>query len=285
MAAQKNRAGSYSVFRHGMPIILLTLFISLNTNARPPEFRKIFGSNMVLPYGKSIILSGYASPAAKLVLDVNETRYDGITVDSKGKWHKEIAPLSAGGPYRIRISDNSGAGTVLENVLAGNVWFCSGQSNMAYPVVASTDQPEAYNHGHPFIRLFTVPMRAEINPQEEFADPVSWQAATDENIKGFSAVCYFFAREMIDEDGIPLGLINASWGGSAIEAWISEQNLEGIKGYERKVVQLRQFRNNKREAELAFANDWMEWWKKSSDQGPVWEKGLLDNNAEWSQHH
>ncbi|NLA74674.1 MAG: hypothetical protein GX846_04265, partial [Deltaproteobacteria bacterium] len=186
-------------------------------------------------------------------------------------------------PYRIRLSDNNGEETVLENILAGDVWLCSGQSNMAYPVAASTDQPEAYNQGHPAIRLFTVPMRAGINPDKEFTDPVLWQPATDENIKGFSAVCYFFAREMIEDDGIPLGLINASWGGSAIEAWISEQNLEGIKEYENKVVQLRLFRSNQREAELAFADDWMAWWQRSSDQGNVWEKGLLDKNSEWKE--
>ncbi|NLD38421.1 MAG: hypothetical protein GX654_16285 [Desulfatiglans sp.] len=281
MTLPKNTAKSYSLLSQGVYIVLFALLFSLNIQARVPEFSKIFGSNMVLPYGKAILLSGYASPGATLVLEVNESKYDSIMVDAKGEWQKEIAPLPAGGPYRIRISDNSGAEAVLENVLAGNVWLCSGQSNMAYPVVASTDQPASYNQGHPFIRLFTVPMRAETNPQEEFIVPVSWQTATDENIKGFSAVCYFFAREMIDEEGIPLGLINASWGGSAIEAWISEQNLEVIKEYERKVVQLRQFRNNKREAELAFANDWMTWWQNSSDQGSVWERGVLDKNAEW----
>lgn len=281
MILPKNKARSYSLLRHGMLIVLLVLLLSLNVNARPPEFRKIFGSNMVLPCERAITLEGYASPGATLVFEINGSKYEGITVDAKGEWQEEIAPLPTGGPYRIRISDNSGAETVLGNVLAGNIWLCSGQSNMAYPVVASTDQPEAYNQGHPAIRLFTVPMRAGINPDEEFTDPVSWQTATDENVKGFSAVCYFFAREMIDEDGIPLELINASWGGSAIEAWISEQNLEGIKEYERKLVQLRQYRNNKRGAALAFANDWMGWWKNSSDQGTVWERGVLDKNAEW----
>lgn len=281
MTVKNNRTGSYSLLRHGMPIVLLVLFISLNAQARTPEFRKIFGSNMVLPCERPITLSGYASPGVTLVLEVNGSKYDGIKSNAKGEWQKEIAPLSAGGTYRIRLSDNSGAEAVLENVIAGNIWLCSGQSNMAYPVAGSIDQPGSFNQGHPFIRLFTVPMRAEINQLDDFIEPVSWQAATDENVKGFSAVCYFFAREMIDEDGIPLGLINASWGGSAIEAWISEQNLEVIKEYERKVVQLRQFRNNKREAELAFANDWMAWWQRSSDQGNVWELGLLDKNAEW----
>jgi sialate O-acetylesterase len=281
MALQKNGARSYSLLSHGFFILLLILIIPLNIHARPPEFRNIFSSNMVLPYEKPVTLSGYASPDATLVLDVNGKRYDGIKCNAKGEWQKEISPLSAGGPYRIRISDTSGAEAVLENVLAGNVWLCSGQSNMAYPVEGSIDQPAAYNQGHPFIRLFTIPMRAEINPLDEFIEPVSWQTATYESVKGFSAVCYFFAREMIGEDGIPLGLINASWGGAAIEAWISEENLEKIKGYERKVAQLRKYRNNKREAELAFANDWMSWWLESSEQGKVWEKGLLDKNAEW----
>ncbi len=260
--------------------IFFILLTPLNLQAGTPEFRTVFSSNMVLPHGRAITLSGYALPDTGLTLEVDDRTYR-FESGADGEWQTIIEPLTAGGPYKITLSDNDGAKTVLENVLAGNVWLCSGQSNMAYPVAGSVDQPDSYNQGHYAIRLLSVPLRAEVNPQKEFIDPVSWQTATNESVKGFSAVCYFFGREMVEQDGIPIGLINASWGGSAIEAWISEQNLEGIAEYADKVRQLRQYRRDPRSAELAFADGWMEWWKKDSDQGPVWEKGVLNKGADW----
>jgi sialate O-acetylesterase len=254
----------------------------LSGQAQILGFRTVFGSNMVLPHGQPLNFNGYAVPDTALTLEVDAGRYS-FRSDATGRWQTEIGPLPAGGPYRITLRDGSGAEAVLENVLAGNVWLCSGQSNMAYPVAASVDQPDAYNQGHPGIRLLSVPLNAELDTLQEFKEPAAWQTATNESVGRFSAVCYFFARNMIEQDGIPVGLINASWGGSAIEAWISGQGLSGIAGYDRKVNQLRRYRNNRRDAELAFADDWMQWWQASSDQGAVWEKGVLDKTADWRE--
>lgn len=270
-----------AIHKYLLFLFLLLLFPSAST-AQAPGFRSVFGSNMVLPHGEPVTLSGYAQPDTGLVLEINNKKYK-FRSNKKGEWQTPIAPLTAGGPYKIILRDNNGAETVLENILAGNVWLCSGQSNMAYPVAASVDQPDSFNRGNPAIRLFSVPLKAELNPQAEIIDPAQWQVASDDNVKNFSAVCYFFAQETIDDDGIPLGLINASWGGSAIEAWVSEQGLSGIKEYERKVKQLRQYRKNQRDAELDFARDWTGWWAASSEQGPVWEKGVLDKSADWRE--
>lgn len=275
------RRGTISLNRQIL-LIVATLLLYANAHAQTLGFRSIFGNNMVLPHGRSVALSGYAPPDTALTLEVEGTRYS-FRSDAAGKWQTEVAPLSAGGPYRIRLRNASGEEAVLENVLAGNVWLCSGQSNMAYPVAASVDQPDSYNQGHPAIRLLTVPMRTELNALNEFKEPAAWQPATDSSVKNFSAVCYFYARQMIEEEGIPLGMINASWGGSAIEAWISERSLAGIAGYDRKVNLLRQYRNDQRKAELDFAADWVEWWQKNSDQGAVWKEGVLDQSADWRE--
>ena len=282
MLSRKRVGIFFSSIRPIWLTVPLLLVMQPNTQAQTPSFRTVFGSNMVLPHGRPLTLSGYAAPDSALTLEVDAARYS-FRSDAAGQWQTEIAPLSAGGPYRLTLRNNIGEETVLDNVLAGNIWLCSGQSNMAYPVAASTDQPEAYNQGHPAIRLFSVPMRAELDAREEFIEPTEWQAATDESVGRFSAVCYFFARKMIEEEGIPVGLINASWGGSAIEAWISEQGLGEVAGYDRKVNQLRQYRNDRREAELAFADDWIQWWQSSSDQGAVWEQGVLDRSADWRE--
>lgn len=268
--------------RPALLIVILAPVISLNAQTQTLRFRTVFGSNMVLPQGRPIILSGYAAPDAALTIEADGRHYR-FSSDSEGQWRVEIAPLSAGGPYRITLRGGAGTETILDNVLAGNVWLCSGQSNMAYPVAASVDQPEIYNQGHPGIRLLSVPLLAELDALKEFKETTAWQTATDDSVRRFSAVCYFFARNIIEQDGIPLGLINASWGGSAIEAWISEQGLSGVSEYERKVSQLRQYRNDRRGAELAFAGDWMQWWKANSDQGAVWERGVLDKSADWRE--
>jgi sialate O-acetylesterase len=271
-----------SCIRSKLPVVFLIPILPLGAMAQSLGFRTVFGNNMVLPHGQPLVLSGYAPPDAILTLEADGKIY-AFKSDAAGKWQEEIAPLRAGGPYRIVLRDGAGEESVLENVLAGDVWLCSGQSNMAYPVVASVDQPDSYNQGHPAIRLFSVSMRAELEPREEFGEPAAWQTATDESVKRFSAACYFFARNMMEQDGVPLGLINASWGGSAIEAWISEQGLDGVDGYGRKVNQLRQYRQDRKGAELAFADDWERWWLASSDQGPVWERGVLDKSSDWRE--
>lgn len=244
------------------------------------RFSSTFGDDMVLPHDVPFSVNGRAAPGSELVLDVAGVSYTTVT-DRSGAWQAVIAPLRAGGPYEIRISDNQGQQRTLSNVLAGEIWLCSGQSNMAYSVAASVDQPEEYEQGIPAIRLLSVPNRAELETQAEFPEPVPWVVASDSNVPRFSAVCYFAARRMFEHDGIPRGLINASWGGSAIEAWVSERGLIEVDGFGHKVSQLQLYRENQRAAELAFADDWLAWWQTSSDQGPVWERGVLDENGDW----
>ncbi|MGW8369492.1 MAG: sialate O-acetylesterase, partial [Gammaproteobacteria bacterium] len=272
----------------GLLAVLVTVPLPAQTTA--PTFGSVFGDNMVLPHGRAVTLSGSADPRAQLTLEVAAADQDSgdgnrytFAADPDGQWQTQIASLPAGGPYRLSLRDGTGQQQVLDNVLAGQVWLCSGQSNMAYSVAASVDQPEPYNHGTAAIRLLSVPLRAELEAHSEFVDDPAWQLATDETVPRFSAVCYFAARRMIEQDGIPRGLINASWGGSAIEAWISEDGLMEVDGYDHKVSQLQQFRRDRRAAELAFADDWVQWWQSSSNQGRVWEQGVLDERADWRE--
>ncbi|MBN1569366.1 MAG: beta galactosidase jelly roll domain-containing protein [Acidobacteria bacterium] len=282
MVFSKRYRALFSLIRQILLAFYLIAVLSANSQAQTLGFETAFGSNMVLPHGRSFSLSGHAAPETALTLEVDGARYS-FRSDAAGRWQTEIAPLSAGGPYQVRLRSSRGDEAVLDNVLAGDVWLCSGQSNMAYPVAASIDQPGAYNQGHPAIRLLSVPLRTELNALEDFKEPSAWQTATDSSVKNFSAVCYFFARQRVEQDGIPLGLINASWGGSAIEAWVSERTLSGIADYGRKVDQLRQYRHDRRKAELAFADDWMRWWQEHSDQGAVWKQGVLDPGADWRE--
>jgi sialate O-acetylesterase len=264
--------------------VLCTLLCVMSHAAGPapsePAFATVFGSGMVLPHGEPLILQGRAAPGSRLTLNVGGQQV-AARADGSGAWSARLAPLRAGGPYTLELRDAQGRGTTLTDVLAGEVWLCSGQSNMEFAAGMSTDQPAEVMQGHPSIRLLSVPHLSALQPQGAFTPALPWQGATAENIRRFSALCYFFARRKIAEEGIPIGLVNASWGGSAIEPWIGERQLGTLAAYRHKVGMLQQFRTSQRQAELAFAADWVKWWQASSQQGAVWERGVLDGNPEW----
>lgn len=245
-----------------------------------PRFADVFGSGMVLPHGQPLELRGRAAPRESLTLRVAGRSYR-ARADVRGTWRARIDPLPAGGPYRIELRDTRGAGATLEDVLAGEVWLCSGQSNMEFPAGRSIDQPDQLMQGHDAIRLLNVAHQTALVPRESFAERPAWQHADADAVRQFSAVCYFFARHRLQQTGLPMGLVNASWGGAAIEAWMTEQQLVRLPGHRRGVELLRGYRADPRRSELAFADDWVRWWQQASTMGPVWEMGVLDGHPDW----
>lgn len=151
-----------------------------------------------------------------------------VTADANGKWSITLPPLKAGGPFVLQVNDIE-----LKNILVGDVWLCSGQSNMELPVSRVTDmfrdEIAAYNNDN--IRLIIVPKVYNFHAPQEDTPPANWKALTQENVMGFSALAYFFAKAYYKETGIPVGLINSSWGGTPIEAWISEEGLQEFPKY------------------------------------------------------
>ncbi|MBL8993946.1 MAG: 9-O-acetylesterase, partial [Spirochaetia bacterium] len=175
---------------------------------------------MVLQQGMPIRLWGYAEPGEKLKVSLAK---DGIgqaalaTADSKGFWKVELKAMKAGGPYILNVY---GKNTVtLDDILIGEVWVGSGQSNMEWPVIRSIDGPsEVSNASHPQIRLFTVRKAALARATNDVTG--KWAECSPESVPGFSAAAYFFGRELQKELGVPVGLIHSSWGGSSAEAWM-----------------------------------------------------------------
>jgi sialate O-acetylesterase len=261
-------------------LVLMPFTVAVSAAQPAPTFADVFGPGMVLPHEVPLTFTGRAAPRQALELRVDGALY-ALRSDTEGRWRATARPLSAGGPYSISIKDVSGAGAELTDVLAGEVWLCSGQSNMEYPVVRSTDQPEDAMRGHPAIRLLTVAQQTALVPRDAFEKKPSWRVADAETIRRFSAVCYFFAQRKIAEEGLPIGLINASWGGSSIEPWMRDVQLARWPAYRTRVNLLRQYRTDARAAEVAFAGEWVKWWQSRSTWGPVWEKGVLDASADW----
>lgn len=176
------------------------------------------------------------------------------TADNEGKWSITLPPMKAGGPYTLQINE-----VRLQDILIGDVWLCSGQSNMELPVRRVTDmfQEEIVSYENHRIRQFRVPNTFNFqHAQDEFTESSSWKPLTQEYVMEFSALAYFFAKEMFEKNNIPIGLINASWGGTPVEAWISEN---GLKEFPKYINEKRQYeddnflRSIKQTESIAFA--------------------------------
>jgi len=181
------------------------------------------GDHMVLQRDIPVPIRGVARPGARVTVTMAGQRVK-AKADDTGNWQAVLAPMPAGGPHQVIIKTR-GATAVLNDVLVGDVWVCSGQSNMEWPMtnVVNTEA-EIKNANHPNIRLFSVTKKVAGEPLAGCEG--SWSACTPETVKDFSAVGYFFGRALQDTLDVPIGLIDSSWGGTPAEAWTSRASLE-----------------------------------------------------------
>lgn len=178
----------------------------------------MFSDGAVVQRERPLPVWGWATPGAKI-----EAAFDGrsaqATASSDGAWRLELPAHAAGGPYLLEIRENGGDATVVRDVLVGDVWLASGQSNMEWPVAQAKDaEREIASASDARIRHFKVPKSWSGQPEARLTGG-QWQAASPQTVGAFSAVGYFFARELRAKTGVPIGIIDSTWGGSRIEAW------------------------------------------------------------------
>jgi sialate O-acetylesterase len=161
---------------------------------------------------------GTAAPGEKVAVSASWGAKAETTADADGNWRVMLATPPAGGPFTITIT---GKNTVkLDNVLSGEVWLCSGQSNMQMSVRSSKDaEEEIANANYPEIRLFTVHCVSRPEEQKELVNISSWAPCSPKTVPNFTAAGYFFGRKLYKDLGVPIGLIHSSWGGTGVEAW------------------------------------------------------------------
>jgi sialate O-acetylesterase len=207
---------------------------SLIANTAQAELKipSIFGDNMVLQQQSQVAIWGWAKAKSNVTVACswNSKKYS-ATSDAKGYWKLKVqTPSASFTPYTITISD--GKPVTLKNILIGEVWICSGQSNMEMPMKGFYNQPidggpEAISHStNPAIRCFTVKLSSKASPQEDCSG--TWELANVQTVPNFTATGYFFGRLLNQVLNVPIGLINTSWGGSTIEAWMTPQSLKDI---------------------------------------------------------
>lgn len=185
----------------------------------------IIRDSMILQRDAKVNIWGWASANEKITITINGKKVT-TKADATGDWKAVLPPTKAGGPYTIELVGKNKL--AINNVLFGDVWFCSGQSNMVHQlnihdVIYAKEIAEA---NFPEIRQFWVPNIANMRGPQKDLQGGNWQAAVGEAVRPFSAVAYFFAKKIYQEFHIPIGIINASVGGTPIEAWISEEGLK-----------------------------------------------------------
>ena len=178
-----------------------------------------FTSNMVLQRNQANRVFGWGDAGDNITVQIaKQTKKTKVNDD--GRWEVSLDPMQAGGPHRLTISGHNKL--EFDNVMIGEVWICSGQSNMAWPVSRANDPDlEAMTANFPNIRLLSVPQVGTDEPQDDFDG--EWKVCTPQTVSDFSAVGYFFGRQLHLTLDVPIGLIDNAWGGSACEAWINRE--------------------------------------------------------------
>jgi sialate O-acetylesterase len=215
--------------------LLIAACLTARAQVRLPQ---LVSDGMVLQRDVKVKIWGWASPAERVSVSFNGEKYTAET-DKDGKWTIMLEPLKAGGPYEMDI--NASNQIVIKDIMVGDVWFCSGQSNMVLPMERvkekyADDIPAADN---PEIRNFFVSTLADLEKVHDDLPAGKWLKATPKNVLTFGAASFFFARQLYNKYHVPIGLINSSVGGTPIQAWISGEGLKGVSQYANRLKQFK----------------------------------------------
>ena len=232
-----------------LSVLALIVVFGINTEAKI-VLPSVFTSNMVVQQRSELKIKGTANPGAVVEFKVGwEKGVQTVQADAKGYFVITTKTPKAGGPYNMVFND--GETLSIENILVGEVWLGSGQSNMEMPVAGwgkvKNYEEEIRNANYPKIRLFQVKKTTSISPQDYLqVDMGGWQECSSEYIPEFSSLGYFFARELWQKLNIPIGIIHSSWGGTPAEAWTSAEALGSVMGYQDQIARLK---------EIGFTNE------------------------------
>ncbi|MFW5889773.1 MAG: sialate O-acetylesterase [Marinilabiliaceae bacterium] len=241
---------------------------------------KIFSDNMVLQRGKELRIWGNADSGEKITVSLGP-RKETTRANNKGKWEIRLSPFRAGGPHQLIVK---GENTIaFKNVMIGDVWLASGQSNMEWSVDRSDNAEEEIQLANfKDIRLFTVPREMASTPQSDFEEG-QWFECTPETVGDFSAVAYFFGRNLHNQMDVPIGLINSSWGGTVAETWISPEVMKKDKDFKAMMSEGAPDLEEQEEAAREKMEDWLSKIEKE-DKGRAakWENPETKDEA-WEE--
>lgn len=257
--------------RRLLPLILGAALVPAAA-AAAPTLHPVFADHAVLQRDRPIAIWGSADPGETVTVTLGGASRT-VTADRGGAWRVELPAMPAGGPHRL-LASGTRAHARAEDVLIGDVWLCSGQSNMEFPVSRGLNpDSEIANGNEPRIRLLSVKRRTSLTQLATFGDPLSWSVATPQSVASFSAACWFMAKDLHASENVPIGAIHASWGGTQIAPWI---DLDSAQAFEKdNAGLLALFQRDPLEANRRFGERWKAWWKERADNEPWRDSSVL----------
>ena len=236
---------------------------------------RLFSDGVVLQRDQPIRVWGMADAGVPVHVDFNGNAVD-VVAGGDGRWSATLPAHAAGGPYQLSIR-SGGTSLVVRDVLVGDVWLASGQSNMEWPVAQAGDADAVVAAADdPLIRHFKIPKSWSGKPEQDVAGG-SWVAASPQTVAKFSAVAYAFARELRAATGVPIGIIDSTWGGSSIEAWMDAAS-QGIDAGE--IIRQGDARQRSDAQALAGTNARLARWSQSPVDTSRWQEADF-NDADW----
>jgi sialate O-acetylesterase len=207
-----------------MKLLAIVLLFGISSGYAQVRLPRLISDSMVLQRDARIRLWGWAAANEKITIRFQGRQFTTKTA-ANGKWQLWLPPMKAGGPYTMQVNT-----ITIKDILIGDVWICSGQSNMVHQMelhsVTYANDIATANNGQ--IRHFWIKTMNDVKAPHDDLPDGSWKPANPENVRQFSAVAYFFAQKIVEKYRVPIGLINASVGGTPIESWTSE---EGLKAF------------------------------------------------------
>lgn len=260
-------------------IVILTIILQISCLYAKVELPSVLSDNMVLQQNSDVRLWGKSSAKRVKIKTSWNNEERTVIADKSGNWEVSVKTISAGGPYTIQFDD--GEKLTLSDVYLGEVWFCSGQSNMEMPVKGFLSQPVENSlqtilesEDYPQIRFFTAKKTPALEPQ--FNVDGKWDVASIQNTGNFSAVAYFFALELHKRLKVPVGMIHASWGGAAIDTWMSKESLSDIEEIDLEKINIKS-KNPQTEPTLLY-NGMLMPVSKYTIRGVLWYQGENHKN-------
>lgn len=215
--------------------LIIALFNMMNAEKEPLIIPSIFSDNMVLQQNSDVPFWGKAGENQTILIKGSWGESAEVKAGSGGIWSGKLETPGAGGPFEVTIQTEDSI-KIFKNVLIGEVWICSGQSNMEMPMIGwpprdtiRNSAAEIKNAGYPQIRLFTV-HRAFSNKKEFDCNGI-WEECNPKSAENFSATAYFFGKNLYEELKVPIGLIHTSWGGTPVQSWMSKEFLQNFGNY------------------------------------------------------
>lgn len=244
-----------------------------------PRLDGLIGDHAVLQRGQPIVVRGASGPGQPVTLRF-AGRSTTVTADRQGRFETRLPALPAGGPYDLTLTAAGGTTTV-RDLLIGDVFLCSGQSNMELPVNAAQDLiPDAHPPLDDHLRLVTIAKTSSETPLPRFATMPQWAVAGPDTVPAFSAACFYMVQALRRSEGVPIGAIHASWGGSRISAWMDDAALRSA-GMAREAALLARHARDPVVAERGASTIWEEWWRRGTGDVAGREPWQPDAALDW----